>query len=396
MTIINQETLAKAVKELMFEEPFYGLFLLSLNKKWDDRVKTACVGVTGINFDLTISPEFWQGLTPVHRKGILKHELMHIALFHLTDYKHLTDHQIANIAMDIEINQYIDSEWLPEGAMGLHTFPDLNLEPRQGTKYYYDKLKEAKSEALDKIIKAIQEGKTSCELPDGSTVLLSNHDWSELEGLDEGSQKVIRDQLGGILSNVADSVIKSHGIVPGEMQDIIKALNEVPEPKFDWKGYIRRFAGKSVQIFTKKSRRKLSKRYEDNPGLKIKQKKHILVAIDTSGSVSMPELHEFLQEIHHLHKTGNQVTIIQCDTAISHVGEYKPGQDFKVHGRGGTSFQPVIDYFNEHFNKLSCLIYFTDGEAPSPINAKGNILWVLSNRSYMNSELPGAVIKLEL
>lgn len=396
MTITNQETLAKAVKELMFEEPFYGLFLLSLNKKWEERVKTACVGISGINFDLTISPEFWEGLTPVHRKGILKHELMHIALFHLTDYKHLTDHHVANIAMDIEINQYIDSTWLPEGAMGLHTFPDLNLEPNQGTKYYYDKLKAAKSESLDKIIQAIKNGETSCELPDGSTVLLSNHDWSELDDLDEASQKVIRDQLGGILSNVADSVVKSRGTVPGEMQDIIKALNEVPEAKFDWKGYIRRFAGKSIKIFTKKSRRKLSKRYEDNPGLKIKQKKHILVAIDTSGSVNKEELKEFLQEIHHLQKTGNEITVIQCDTAISHVGTYKPGEDFKILGRGGTSFQPVIDYFNEHFNKLSCLIYFTDGEAPSPVNAKGNILWVLSNRSHMNSELPGAVIKLEL
>jgi predicted metal-dependent peptidase len=396
MTNANQETLARAVKELMYTEPFYGLLILSLNKKWDERVKTACVGVSGINFDLSISPTFWEGLSAVQRKGILKHELMHMALFHLTDYRHLTDHRIANIAMDIEINQYIDPTWLPEGHMNLGTFPELKLLPNQGTKYYYDKLKEAKSEALDKIIEAIKNGETECELPDGSTVLLSNHDWEEIDKLDEGTERVIKDQLGGILKRTAEAVEKARGTVPGEMVDVIKALNEVPEPKFDWKGYIRRFAGKSIKVFTKKSRRKLSKRYEDNPGLKIKQKKHILVAIDTSGSVNNAELKEFLQEIHHLQKTGNEVTVIQCDTAISHVGTYKPGEDFKIHGRGGTSFQPVIDYFNEHFNKLSCLIYFTDGEAPSPVNAKGNILWVLSNRSHMNSSLPGAVIKLEL
>ncbi len=36
-----------------------------------------------------------------------------------------------------------------------------------------------------------------------------------------------------------------------------------------------------------------TKQFEDNPGLKIKQKQHILVAVDTSGSVSNDELKEF-------------------------------------------------------------------------------------------------------
>jgi hypothetical protein len=39
-------------------------------------------------------------------------------------------------------------------------------------------------------------------------------------------------------------------------------------------------------------------------------------------------------------------------------------------------------------------MYLTDGEAPAPDNAKGNILWVLSSQSRMNDNLPGAVIKL--
>ena len=38
---INQETLAKITKELMFTEPFYGMLLLPLNKKWSKGIKTA-------------------------------------------------------------------------------------------------------------------------------------------------------------------------------------------------------------------------------------------------------------------------------------------------------------------------------------------------------------------
>jgi predicted metal-dependent peptidase len=393
---INEESLAKTTKELMFSEPFYGLLLVTLNKLFDDKVGTACVGTSGINFNLKISPTFWQELSADRRKGLLKHELMHMAFFHLTDYKHLVEHRVANIAMDIEINQYIDPSWLPEGAMGLDTFPELKLKPKMGTKYYYDKLMKLKDETMKALMDAIEKGETKVTLPDGTQVTLSNHDWEEIDGLDEGTQRVMKDQMGGILKQIAEQVEKSRGTIPGEFKDILEALLNIPEPKFDWKSYIRRFTGKSVKVYTKKSRRKLSKRYEDNPGLKIKQKKHILVGIDTSGSVRKDELEEFLCEIHHLHKTGSDVTIVQCDTAIAHIGSYKPGEDYKIHGRGGTSFQPVIDYYNEHMNNISCLIYFTDGEAPAPINAKGNILWVLSSESNDNDELPGAVIKLDV
>lgn len=59
-----------------------------------------------------------------------------------------------------------------------------------------------------------------------------------------------------------------------------------------------------------------------------------------------------------------------------------------------TNFQPVIDYYNENQHKYSCLIYLTDGEASTPQDAKGNILWVLSSESKMNNELPGSVIQL--
>jgi predicted metal-dependent peptidase len=59
-----------------------------------------------------------------------------------------------------------------------------------------------------------------------------------------------------------------------------------------------------------------------------------------------------------------------------------------------TDFQPVIDYYNENQNKYSCLIYLTDGEASSPENARGSILWVHSSISQINQDLPGFKIQL--
>lgn len=395
------ESLAKASKDLMLKEPFYGLFLIALNKKWNDNIPTACVALRRINVELHINSDFWNSKPPITQIGVLKHELLHIAFYHLTTFRHLLeeDREVANIAMDIEVNQYIDKSMLWETPKPLlpETFPDLNLEPKKGSKYYYDKLKKKKDEndqTLQQMAQAMQDGQGSFTMPDGTEVELPQHDWKAMEELDEATQKLVDAQVGHVLNQVVDQVQKSRGTVPGEMEELLKNWNTNDPPKFDWRGYVRRFAGKSVKVYTKKSRRKFNKRLPDFPGLKIKQQKHILAAIDTSGSVNTDELKEFMNEIKHMYKTGSEVTIAQCDTAIKRIGSFNPREDFEVVGRGGTDFQPIIDYYNEHQHKYSCLMYLTDGEAPVPENAKGNILWVLSSVSTMNEDLPGSVIQL--
>ena len=396
----NAESLAKASKNLMLTEPFYGLLLMSLNKVWSDKLPTAGVRLANkINYELAINPEFWESMTEKQKVGVLKHELLHIAFFHLTDYDHLSDREIRNIAMDIEINQYVGAENLPEGCCLYENFKDeYDLEEKKGSIYYYDKLMQKKKEEdpiIKAILNAIANGEPQCELPNGDVIDLPQHDWGNIENMNEAEKKLLSNQTKHIIKQVGDQVMKSKGMIPGEMSELLERISKVEPPKFDWKGYIRRFAGKSVKVYTKKSRRKYNKRLPDNPGLKIKRQKHILAAIDTSGSVSTTELKEFLNELYHMKKTGSEVTLIQCDTAISHVGIFDPKKDLEIHGRGGTDFQPVIDYYNEHFKHFSCLIYFTDGECGSPRNAKGNLLWVISSNGRAYEKFPGTTIQLE-
>ena len=148
----------------------------------------------------------------------------------------------------------------------------------------------------------------------------------------------------------------------GELKELIDRLLNIEPPKFDWKAYLRRFVGNSSIVYTKKLRRKYNKRYSANPGLKIKFKNHILVGVDTSGSVSSNELKEFFSELAHMHKTGHKITVAQCDTSLKSVKEFNPKKDWEIHGRGGTSFQPVIDHYNEKKGQYTALIYLTDGE----------------------------------
>ena len=70
------------------------------------------------------------------------------------------------------------------------------------------------------------------------------------------------------------------------------------------------------------------------------------------------EVLEFFNEIYHMHKTGTEVTVIECDSIIQRIYDYNGKlEDISVKGRGGTSFDPVFDYLFEHRNEFNNLIY---------------------------------------
>jgi len=430
------QSLSKTSKDLMLREPYYGFFLIMLNKLWDSkRVPTAGVSKNGINYQLAINEDFWMSLTEDQKLGLLKHELLHIAFGHLTMFFKFTDRRLANVAMDMEINQYIDRDWLPGGEYSkeefdeikeaakieiaaarerdapmeelkaiadkvpsrgimIEDYDDVQLDTKAGCRYYYDKLKKLQDEkkqngtcgspSMDDLLDSIDEG----DIPDHST-------WEEFENMTEAEHKLIERQLQKVLSDAKEQTIKKRGTVPGEIEGVIIIENIVP-PKFDWRGFIRRFTGVSTKVFTKKIRRKENRRFDANPGLKVKMRQHMLLAIDTSGSVSDNELKEFMSEMHHIYKCGVDITIVQCDTKINSIEPYKGKFEMTVIGRGGTEFDPVLNYFNENLKKYTSLVYFTDGECYTDVKPKGNILWVLSEQSSMNDSLPGKVIKLEL
>lgn len=387
-------SLSKTAKALMLLEPYYGFFLIMLNKTWRQDLPTAGVSKNGINYQLAINEEFWTSLSEEHQLGLLKHELLHIAFGHLTSFGSFTDKKLANVAMDMEINQYIDTDWLPKGGIMIEDYEDLNLDRKAGCRYYYKKLQELQqekdkngtcgNEPMDKLLDDIANG----DVPDHST-------WEEFDDLSEAEKKLIDKQLQKVLSDAKEQTIKKRGSIPGEIEGVI-TIEEIVAPKFDWRGYMRRFTGISTKVFTKKIRRKENRKFPESPGLKLKMKQHMLLGIDTSGSVSDSELQEFMSEIHHIYKAGVDVTIIQCDTSINSIKPYKGKNELTVSGRGGTEFDPVLEYYNENQKRYTSLVYFTDGECYTRVKPKGHVLWVLSERSQMNEDLPGKVIKLEL
>jgi predicted metal-dependent peptidase len=385
--MVTADNLAKAGKTLILKEPFYGLFLIGLNKTFRKDIPTAGVSKNGIGVQLSVNPEFFDALNPLHRIGLLKHELLHISFGHLIMRDRFPNKKLFNIAADLEINQYIDSDYLPEGGITMEMFKDLNLDTRAGTTYYYEKLDEADKNGQCQTLQSLLNQMDGDSQYDHTT-------WDEFDELTEADKKLIQKQVEHQLKETAEQTEKRHGNIPGELAELISKLRTIEPPSFDWKGYLRRFVGNSSVSYTKKLRRKYNKRYIENPGLKIKFKNNILVGVDTSGSVSNSELKEFMNELVHMHKTGHKITVAQCDTQINSVEEFNPRKDWEIKGRGGTDFQPVVDLYNKKKGVYTALIYLTDGEAYTPDDCPKNTLWVHSTRCEINEDLPGLKIQI--
>jgi len=348
------EDVSVVVKKLMLKEPFYGIFASSLNKVVRRDVPTAGVSKNNINYQLAINEEFWTSLDTENKKiGLIKHELLHICFHHLINRESFPNHRLHNIAADLEINQYIDPAYYPSpDLILLSSFPTLTLPKKAGTKLYYEALEQAHQQGISPELDAMLD-----DMGDEF-----HGTWKEFDELSEADKKLVKAQIDHQIKEIVESQ-KNMGSVPNELKDYINSLFEITPPSYDWKTYLRRFSSTSTKTYTKKTRRKLNKRYEENPALKIKTKKHILVGVDTSGSVGENDLHEFFNEIYHIHKTGVQITVAEGDATVQNVYEYKGKMPNFVKGRGGTDMNPFIEYVNKH-KEYSNLIILTDGFIP--------------------------------
>ena len=378
----------------MIREPFYGLFLLNLNKEISETyVDTACVSRNGVNSKLVVNPTYWSKLTDSQQLGLLKHELIHICFNHMFIESELMiqDHKLFNIACDLVCDQYIKD--VPDNMWDQlqKKCPDLvqKLEKDRGAKYYYEKL-------VSYAQKNPQSGSSN-----GSGQGLSgieggaddHKSWKEYNQLDPAGKKLMQNQTEHCMKEAATATTKSRGTIPSELQSIIDELFKVEPPIFNWKVYFRRLLGNSFKTYTRKSLRKESNRFVGSAGIKVKHKQHILVAIDTSGSVSDSELQDFFSEIYHIYKTGAMVTIVECDASIHRIYEYKGKFDGKITGRGGTDFKPVVDYYNANLSKYTTLVFFTDGYAPlDTFKPMRQMMWVITSNGYKTQNYPGHTI----
>jgi len=158
---------------------------------------------------------------------------------------------------------------------------------------------------------------------------------------------------------------------------IAKRLEGLKAPIVDWKSELARFIEKIVTKTQYKlpSRRFGSQRTAQYGYKRTKEQTEcIVVAIDTSGSISDKMVHRFLSETQSIVQSFDpkDLYVIFCHTSIYRVDHYLPGEkisdgELKT---GGTEFWPPFKWVEQNLLdegiSPSVFIYFTDGEASFP------------------------------
>ena len=177
------------------------------------------------------------------------------------------------------------------------------------------------------------------------------------------------------------------GSLPAGMIELIKKSTE---GRIDYRNALRGFRASILSQKRRLTRMRPSRRFGiEQMGSRYDFNTHILVAIDTSGSVGSEELGRYFNVITTLFKYGiQQVDVLMFDAAVQ--GDVmrlddakKRKQEFKVQGRGGTNFQAPVDYLVEH-PEYDGMIIITDGYAPVPTIpplCKAKLLWIIDNEA---------------
>ena len=402
--------------KILLSEPFYGHFMLGMPKTMDTSIDTACVSLIGKNLiKLSINPSFWELLKEEKKYGLIKHEILHVVFKHLFILKRYGNKALFNIAADLVVNQYIKPIQLPEGALMLSTFTYLKplygiaLEPFQATDYYYKMLMKAITTTPNQSVSSYEEeygpiAQLKDLIDQNNEQLKKHHYWQQFQELTESEVKIMEYALYNQVKNVMDRFQGNSSVLghlPASLVDYLNNLLNEYKPKLDWKRILRKFAASSNSTYLNNTIRRPSKRYGTSPGISVKRRQNLLIALDTSGSLHKKALEAFFYETHFLWRQGAVITIVECDVIIQKKYAYNGEFPNQIKGRGGTNFNPPIVLANKEV-RPDGIIYFTDGFAlPPTIKSKYPILWVITpdgidEQSNEWEQLKGQKIKVNL
>ena len=157
------------------------------------------------------------------------------------------------------------------------------------------------------------------------------------------------------------------GSLSGDLKDLIESTLV---SKQNFRAILSQFRMSILSAKRHLTRMRPNRRYGfDAMGSQYAYSTRLLVAVDVSGSVTNDEIKKFLAVINRFFKQGiEQIEVIQFDSEITTdkpLAIKQATKSIHISGRGGTNFQPAIDYYYEH-EEYDGLVFLTDGYALQP------------------------------
>ena len=384
-----EEIIQKCILQVRRECSFFGSLMLFAQIENSKKFPTAATDGRKIFFN----DEFLNSLSSQEQNALMLHEVLHMALLHVTR-RQSRDPHIWNIAADIVVNDLIERNTsfpLPEGAITDNRFQDKSVE------YIYEALLKSKKKYKLVISDILQPSNSNSDegKKDSNDVIepLSQEEIDEIESFWKDKMEILKNSSEHQLSS-------GKGSLPAGIE---QEISTILEPEVDWRHALWKYVGKTPADFDDLDRRFIYK------GLYLEslltEAVEVSVCIDTSGSVSDELLKQFAGELKGILRSYPNVkcSLFFADTNLA--GPYEIDrieQMPKAFGRGGTSFVPFFDYLKKHGeennllgnNKLS--IYFTDGYGDFPSQEPNNpTMWLVCKDGLETQSFPfGEVVRI--
>lgn len=366
-----QKTYEQSRTDLIFTKnsTFISTILFNIKTFFTFEVPTA--GTDGIA--LYINPEFFMKLTKGQRVFLLAHETWHIVFMHMNRAeKPEIDKELYNQAADYVINLMLVKENLEFIEGGLL---DTKYEG-MSTEEVYELLKQKGDSQLSSNILQGDIQKPGS----GKDSKTDNKSQKEIE-------QNIQNQTNELINRAAVQSEISGDSMSNLPSDIVRHLDELRNPRLDWRTILRNFMSslnKDDYSYRRPNKRFMPEYYM--PSMYSEALGEIAFAVDASGSVSQEEFTAYINEIKYIKDSlqPELTTVIDFDTEIHNVYEMHRGQPWdesiSFNGGGGTSLFPVFEKYEE--KAPTVLIVFSDLQC-TPIKKDPGypVIWICVNNS---------------
>jgi predicted metal-dependent peptidase len=389
---LKSRALASAIYECSKTHPFLGSVLQCLTITYGHQIPTAGImfNTDAKRWDMIINPFFFcKKLDMPQQRAVLLHELSHITHKHPLRVPFLKisarKRVLMNIAADMAINQFIKNipagcpqcppvekqqpclnEMCPGRGIFVEDYKDIDEKTKkevpwaknQTMEHYYEKLLQ-RFDDPDKDDEDDGEGNAGGGANTGDLPqTIDEHMWdgaSEEKDMLEATEELVKRAMVKARLDYSD--------LPDSVKELLEDI-KARKAELNYKALIMAAMKRHASGLERKSTwTRKSKRFGNKaPGTKVGDLPKLNLYLDTSGSISVEELNEFLEIVDQFLRVGAR----KCDLSFFHTANYGH-QQYKMGTKidrsqiqsGGTELTPVMQDILRKNADLSIVI--TDG-----------------------------------
>ncbi|PIE58659.1 MAG: hypothetical protein CSA33_01795 [Desulfobulbus propionicus] len=368
--------MTKARTSLVLKHPFFASLALHLNLREDITCRDAWTDGRVIGYN----PHYINILSDAKLEGLTAHLVLHPAFGH---HKRRGNRDVGtwNKACDYVVNAILaDAGFtLPEGSLFKSEYEGKSAED------IYAHLTRGNSEEEPQETPAAEENADGATENEAEGAQGTEPETSlEKQGDDQGSSQGESSPAGAVRDDPHGGSEEAQSITETDWEEALvqaahtarelgrlslgleRLIQDTLAPRLCWQQLLARFierSNRSDYTWVTPNRRYL---HQDIylPAMQNSTLSHMVVALDTSGSIQSAELDQFAAELNaitELHPTT--MHLISCDMEIQ---EHRILQNsdlpmrIRPKGGGGTDYRPVFGLVEKEGLRPACLIYLTD------------------------------------